>query len=67
MHVVDVRMRACGTVEESGGRKVLVAGASRFAVRSDRALPVQQPLCADGSVDARSEPALFQVTAFSLQ
>ena len=40
---------------------------SRFAVRSERALPVKQPICADGSVDARSEPAVFQVTAFSLQ
>ena len=67
MHVVEVRMQACGIVEESGGRKVLVAGASRFAVRSERALPVKQPICADGSVDARSEPAVFQVTAFSLQ
>ena len=67
MRVVDLTMRACGTVEETAGRRWLVAGQERFAVRSERDLPIGRPLCADGALDARSEPAVLQVTAFSLQ
>ena len=67
MHVVSVKMQACGTVEEAAGQKVLVAGSNRFAVRADGSLPVNQPVCAEGSLDARSDPPAFQVSSFSLQ
>ena len=67
MRVVTVRMQACGAIEAADGRQWLVAGTNRFAVRSDRDLPVKVPVCADGSLDTRTSPATFQVSAFSRQ
>ena len=51
MRVVTIRLQACGTVDASGGNRWLTAGSSRFLVRSDRELPVNEPLCADGMLD----------------
>ena len=67
MRIVTLRMQACGTVEASGGDKWLTAGTSRFLVRSERDLPVNEPICADGTVDGRTDPATFQISAFSVQ
>lgn len=67
MHVVTVRMQACGSLEASNGRTWLTAGTNRFLVRSDRELPATGSVCADGTLDARSDPATFQVSAFSIQ
>jgi len=67
MRVVTVRVQACGTVEQSNGSRWLTSGANRFAVTSDQELPVGKPLCVDGTLDTRAEPAVFQVSAFSLQ
>jgi hypothetical protein len=67
MRVVTVRLQACGRVEPSGGERWLTAGTSKFLVRSDRELPVNEPLCLDGTLDSRSDPATFHVTAFSVQ
>jgi hypothetical protein len=67
MRIVTLRMQACGTVEASNGDKWLTAGTNRFLVRSDRELPLNEPLCADGTLDSRNDPATFQVSAFSVQ
>jgi hypothetical protein len=67
MRVVTLRVQACGTVEASKGDKWLTAGSNRFLVRSDRELPLNQPLCVDGTLDSDSDPATFQVSAFSVQ
>ena len=67
MRVVTVRLQACGTVDASGGNRWLTAGSNRFLVRSDRDLPVNEPLCADGTLDSGSDPAIFRVSAFSVQ
>ena len=67
MRVVTLRVQACGTVEASNGSKWLTAGKSRFLVHSDQDLPLNAPLCVDGTLDARSDPATFQVSAFSVQ
>jgi len=67
MRVVTMRVQACGTVEASNGEKWLKAGDNRFLVRSERALPVNAPLCLDGTLDSGSTPATFQVSAFSVQ
>jgi len=67
MQVVTLRVQACGTVEASKGDKWLAAGSNRFLVRSDRELPLNEPLCADGTLDSASDPAVFQVSAFSVQ
>lgn len=67
MRVVTVRLQACGRVDASGGDRWLTAGSSKFLVRSDRELPVNEPLCADGTLDSRSDPAIFHVSAFSVQ
>jgi hypothetical protein len=67
MHVVKVRLQACGTVETSNGNKFLTAGSNRFLLRSDRDLPPNEPICADGTLDSESDPATFHVSAFSVQ
>jgi hypothetical protein len=66
MHVVALRVQACGTVETTGGKQWLTAGPNRFLIHSDRDVP-NQPICADGTLDARSDPATYQVSAFTLQ
>ncbi|PYR73398.1 MAG: hypothetical protein DMF86_20585 [Acidobacteria bacterium] len=67
MRVVTIRVQACGKVEASNGDKWLTAGSSRFLVRSDRELPLNEPLCVDGTLDTRADPAVFHVSAFSVQ
>lgn len=67
MRVVTVRMRACGTVEASGGQRWLAAGGNRFLLRGERELPIDEAVCADGTLDSRSDPATFVVSAFSVQ
>ena len=67
MHVLKVRMQACGTVETSDGNTWLTAGSSRFLLRSDGKLPPDQPICADGTLDSQGDPATFHVSAFSVQ
>lgn len=66
MRVVTVRVQACGTVETSNGQRWLTAGTNRFVVRSDRDLPLNQPLCVDGTLDG-ADPATFQISSFSVQ
>jgi len=65
MRVVTLRLQACGQVETTDGRKWLTAGGNRFLVRSERELPQHAPICADGTLDIRSEPATFQVSSFT--
>jgi copper chaperone CopZ len=67
MRVVTVRMQACGTVKAAEGGKWLAVGDSRFLVRSDREVPTDRALCLDGTLDSRSSPATFQVSAFAPQ
>jgi copper chaperone CopZ len=67
MRVVTLRVQACGTVETTGGDKWLTAGGTRFLVQSDRELPVNEPICVDGTLDSHNTPAIFQVSAFSTQ
>jgi hypothetical protein len=67
MRVVAIRLQACGTVETSQGAQWMTAGGNRFLVRSDRELPLNNPICADGALDGRGVPAIYQVSAFSLQ
>jgi copper chaperone CopZ len=67
MRVVTVRMQACGTLETKDGTAWLTAGSNRFRVLSERALPSAGAICADGSLDVHTDPATFQVSAFSTQ
>src|SRR5437879_9271556 len=67
MRVVTVRLQACGKVEASGGQRWLTAGSNRFLLRGERELPVNASVCADGTLDSRSDPATFLVSSFSVQ
>jgi len=67
MRVVTLRVQACGTLETANGSHYLNAGKNRFLVHTDRDLPANQPICADGTLDSRSDPATFEVSAFSVQ
>jgi copper chaperone CopZ len=64
MHVVTFRMEACGTVESTDGGKRITIGTDHFAVRSGRDLPEKASICADGTLDTRTDPATFYVTSF---
>jgi len=64
MRVVTFRMEACGTVEAADGGMWLAVGSDRFLVRSDRDLPLNKPICAEGTLDTRGNPATFQVRSF---
>ena len=64
MRVVTFRMQACGTVEPGDAGEWMTIGADRFAVHSDRDLPVKTPICADGTLDTRTDPATFQIQSF---
>jgi hypothetical protein len=64
MRVVSLRLQACGTVATANGDKWLTAGANRFLVRSDRDVPVDTPICADATLDTRSDPPTLHVSAF---
>jgi len=67
MHVIKVRMQACGTVQTVEGKKWLTAGSTRFLLQSDGDLPPDQPVCADGTLDSQGDPATFRVSAFKRQ
>ena len=67
MHVVRVRMQACGTVDSSNGSSLLTAGTSRFLLRSDRELPPNSRSARTARSTARAIPATFHVSAFSVQ
>ena len=67
MHVIKVRMQACGTVQTTDGKKWLTAGSNRFLLQSDGDLPPDEPVCADGTLDSQGDPATFRVSAFKLQ
>lgn len=63
MKVVSMHVQACGALRADNGATVLVAGANRFVARSSQPLPVGKSICADGTLDMRSDPATFQITS----
>ncbi|HTM26323.1 MAG TPA: hypothetical protein VL225_14085 [Vicinamibacterales bacterium] len=65
MRVVTLRLQACGTVETVNGRTWMTAGASRFLLHADRAVPQNGSICADGALDSRADPATFEVSSFT--
>jgi len=67
MRVVELRLDACGRVEAKGNERWLTSGTSHFLVQGDRALPLNQPLCLKGRLDASHEPFTLDVTTFELQ
>lgn len=64
MRVVTLRVQACGLVDESGGAKWMTAGSNRYRLQSDQDVPAGKTICADGTLDTRSSPATFQISAF---
>jgi hypothetical protein len=67
MRVVDLRLDVCGHLDAKGNERWLTAGSSHFLVRGDRELPLNQPLCLTGRLDASREPFTLDVTTFELQ
>jgi hypothetical protein len=67
MAVREFRIQACRRIEANGNERWLVAGRNRFLVHSDRDMPVDVPLCLDGSFDSRQDPATLEVSTFELQ
>jgi hypothetical protein len=67
MSVVEFRIRMCGHVEQDGDQRWLLAGKQRYLVRSDREIPVDEPLCVTGTLESRHQPATLEVSAFEPQ
>lgn len=65
MRVVELRLDACGRVEAKGNERWLTAGSSHFLVHGE--VPLNQPLCLKGRLDASHEPFTLDVTTFELQ
>jgi hypothetical protein len=65
MRVVTLRLQACGRVETADGGTWMIAGSNRFLVASDRELPANQPICADGTLDSQRDPATFRISSFT--
>jgi hypothetical protein len=65
MRVVSLQVRACGELETRDGQTWMTAGKNRFLVRSERQLPGNGRVCAEGTLDTRGEPATYQVSSFS--
>lgn len=67
MRVMELRLDACGHLEATGNQRWLTAGSSRFLVQGDSQLPLNQPLCIKGRLDASHEPFTLEVATFELQ
>jgi hypothetical protein len=63
MRITAVRLEACGRAEAAGAQRILDAGGSRFVLRGDQAVPLNQPVCVRGSLDSSQEPATLDVSA----
>ena len=64
MKVVSLHVEACGTLRADNGVTVLTAGANRFVARSSQPLPVGKSICGTGTLDTRSDPAIFEISSF---
>jgi copper chaperone CopZ len=67
MRVLGYRIEACGRVEASGSERWLTAGSNRFLVRGAADLPLNQPICVNGSLDASHDPATLDVASVKPQ
>jgi hypothetical protein len=67
MRVLGFRIEACGRVEATGNERWLTAGASRFLVRGNADVPLNQPVCLDGSLDPSHDPATLDVVSVKPQ
>lgn len=65
MRVLTVRLEACGRAETQGTQRILDAGGSRFVLRGDQTVPLNQPVCVDGHLDASQTPAVLDISAVS--
>jgi hypothetical protein len=66
MRVVTVRLEACGRAETQGTQRILDAGGSRFLLRGDQTVPMNQPVCVDGRLDDTQTPAVLDISAVSV-
>ena len=65
MRVIDMRLEACGRAETSGSQRILAAGDSRFVLRGDRSVPLNQTVCVAGRLDSSQNPAALDVDTVS--
>jgi hypothetical protein len=65
MRVLTVRLEACGRAETQGTQRILDAGGSRFLLRGEQTVPMNQPVCVDGRLDDSQNPAVLDISAVS--
>jgi hypothetical protein len=61
MRVLTVRLEACGRAETAGAQRILAAGSSRFVLRGTQAVPLNQPVCVNGTLDSSQDPAVLDI------
>lgn len=59
--VLRFHVDACGSVQQDGQQRWLVAGKNRWLLRGDATIPVGSPLCVSGRLDDRAKPPAFDV------
>lgn len=62
MRVMAFHLEACGRLSAQDDQRWLTAGDVRFLVKGDDSLPLDQPLCVEGDLDASREPLTLTVT-----
>ena len=59
--VLRFNLDACGSVDEDGQQRWLVAGKNRWLLTGERTVAAGQPLCVSGRLDDRAEPSTLEV------
>ena len=65
MRVVTVHLEACGRAEAAGAQRILAAGSSRFVLRGTQAVPMNQAVCVNGTLDSSQDPAVLDIGTVS--
>ena len=67
MRVMAFHLEVCGRVNAQGQERWLSASEARFLVAGGDSLPLDQPLCIEGDLDASKEPLTLTVTSSKRQ
>jgi hypothetical protein len=65
MRVLEVRLEACGRTEAAGSQRILDAGGSRYVLRGQQDVPLNQTVCVGGRLDVSQSPAALDVDTVS--
>ena len=67
MRVMAFHLEVCGRISAQGQERWLSASEARFLVTGGDSLPLDQPLCIEGDLDASKEPLTLTITSSQRQ